>query len=55
VDVWNRTGASLIGLRDPSGRYYINPSSTMEILPGSQLIFLGTRTQLINVKEKVAK
>ncbi|MFH0896259.1 MAG: NAD-binding protein [Bacteroidota bacterium] len=55
VDVWNRTGASLIGLRDPSGRYFINPSSTMEILPGSQLIFLGTRTQLVNVKEKVAK
>lgn len=55
LDIYNKTGASLIGLRDPSGKLYINPPFSLEVQPGTKLIFLGSRSQLLNVKNVIVR
>lgn len=45
-----RTGALLLALRTPDGRFLANPDQTTPILPGSVLIVLGTPAQLASVR-----
>jgi voltage-gated potassium channel len=45
-----RTGALLLALRTPDGRFLANPDQTTPILPGSVLIVLGTPAQLVGVR-----
>ena len=46
-----RTGALLLALRTPSGRFLANPDQATPILPGSVLIVLGTPAQLAGVRK----
>ena len=40
------TGCNIIGYRSPGGEYMINPSSDIEIIPGSKLFVLGNPDQI---------
>jgi voltage-gated potassium channel len=46
-----RTGALLLALRTPDGRFLANPDQATPILPGSVLIVLGTPAQLVSVRK----
>ncbi|HAE31815.1 MAG TPA: potassium channel protein [Flavobacteriales bacterium] len=41
-----RTGCNIIGFKDPSGSYIINPDERTEIVPSSTLIVLGKPEQI---------
>ncbi len=40
------SGVSIIGYRDPEGNYFVNPSTDIEVIPGSKLFVLGTAEQI---------
>jgi voltage-gated potassium channel len=46
LDIRNRTGANIIGLRDANGDYLINPSPDTLISPSTKLILLGSEDQI---------
>lgn len=48
------TGANIIGLREPSGNFVVNPVPDTMLLPGSSFIVLGTDQQIKNLKTYLA-
>ena len=50
LDVRNKTGASIIGLKDATGKYIVNPSPDYVIKPLTKLIILGDPEQINNFK-----
>ncbi len=51
LDVRRRTGASIVGVKTPEGRYIVNPPSDLQIEPGFKLIVLGSADQIRRVEE----
>lgn len=49
------TGANIIGFKDPSGIYHVNPKPNTRLIPGSSFIVLGNRQQLDQLKLFLAK
>jgi voltage-gated potassium channel len=45
------TGANIIGYKDPSGHYHVNPEPHTRLIPGSSFILLGSRQQLNELKK----
>ena len=45
------TGANVIGFRDATGYYHINPSADATLLPNTSFIVLGDKRQLNKLKE----
>ncbi len=45
------TGANIIGFKDPSGKYHVNPTPDTQLIPGSSFIVLGNRDQLDKLRE----
>jgi voltage-gated potassium channel len=47
---WNKTGVNCIGVKNPQGRFLINPSQDIQIGPGMKVIILGTKQQIMEMK-----
>jgi voltage-gated potassium channel len=54
LEVRNRTGANIIGLKTASGEYIINPSPDTPMLPDAKLFVLGTAEQVEQFKKFLA-
>jgi len=50
IENWNRTGVNCIGIKDPEGKFLINPSDDTIIVTGMKVIMLGTRHQIMQMK-----
>jgi voltage-gated potassium channel len=50
IENWNRTGVNCIGIKDPEGKFLINPSDDTIIIAGMKVIMLGTRHQITQMK-----
>jgi voltage-gated potassium channel len=50
---WKKTGVNCIGVKTETGKFIINPSSTMVIKEGMKVIVLGTREQIEAMKNSV--
>jgi voltage-gated potassium channel len=55
LDIRNRTGANIIGLRSDTGEYLINPSPDYLINPASKLIILGSPSQIQNMRKMISE
>jgi len=55
LDIHNKTGANIIGMRNKSKEYTINPASDTILSPDHQLFVLGTDEELENLKELIKK
>lgn len=51
LEVRNKSGANIIGLRTASGEYVINPSPETQIIPNAKIFVLGTSEQINKLKE----
>ena len=54
IENWNSTGVNCIGIKDPDGRFHINPSDDTIIIAGMKVIMLGTRHQIMQMKGSLA-
>ena len=50
LKVREKTGASIVGLKQADGEYLINPSPDTVLLPGMHLIILGDKKQMENFR-----
>ncbi len=55
LDIRNRTGANIIGLRLNDGSYKINPSPDTLIDPNAKLILLGSEKQISEMRKLIAE
>ncbi|HKL67827.1 MAG TPA: potassium channel protein [Bacteroidales bacterium] len=55
LDIHNKTGANIIGLRDKNKEYIVNPPSDTILSPDDQLFVLGTEEDLESLKELMKK
>ncbi len=46
LNSYELTGCNIIGMRDPSGEYHINPGPSTPLLPKSKLFVLGNNEQI---------
>ncbi|MDG3583745.1 potassium channel family protein [Galbibacter pacificus] len=46
LDLRKQTGCTVIGYKQPDGKYIINPDATVELLPNSKLVVLGQPGQI---------
>lgn len=50
---WKKTGVNCIGIKSSSGKFFINPPGTTCISEGMRIIFLGTLTQIAEMKDNL--
>jgi voltage-gated potassium channel len=50
LDCWNKTGATILGIKSTEGEYAINPVPKTILLKGHKLIVMGSKDQLDKVK-----
>jgi voltage-gated potassium channel len=55
LDIRNRTGANVIGLRMNDGKYKINPSPDTLIDPNAKLIILGSEKQIKDMRKLISE
>ncbi len=53
--IYSRTGANVIGMQKPDGKYIINPIAETYILPHTRLIVLGDKVQMQRFADSVLK
>ncbi|QLE01675.1 potassium channel protein [Galbibacter sp. BG1] len=46
LDLRRQTGCTVIGYKQPNGKYIINPDANVELLPNSKLMVLGQPSQI---------
>ena len=46
LDLRKKTGCNVIGYKDESGNYHINPEADQKLVPGSKIIVLGRPEQI---------
>ncbi|MEL4308140.1 potassium channel family protein [Joostella sp. CR20] len=46
LDLRRQTGCTVIGYKQPNGKYIINPDASVELVPNSKLMVLGQPTQI---------
>lgn len=51
---WNKTGVNCIGVKDPHGKFEINPPDDTLIVSGMKVILLGTRHQVMLMKTNLS-
>ena len=49
---WNKTGVNCIGIKDAGGKYIVNPPDETIIRVGMKVIFLGTKEQIEQTKDR---
>ena len=50
IENWERTGINCIGIKEPDGKFRINPSDDTIVVPGTKVIVLGTKQQIEKMK-----
>src|SRR5215203_282095 len=50
---WKKTGVNCIGIKDENGKFYINPPEEIVISKGMNVIVLGTKDQIADMKRNV--
>ena len=50
IENWHQTGVNCIGIKDPAGKFIINPPADTVVIPGMKVIMLGTRHQIKQMK-----
>ncbi|MFO7756299.1 MAG: potassium channel protein [Bacteroidales bacterium] len=55
LDIHNKTGANIIGLRDKNKEYTVNPPADTILTPDDQLFVLGTNEELDSLRELMKK
>jgi len=55
LDVRNKTGANIIGIRDKEGKFIINPHPETKVCADYSLIILGSGKQIQTIKKMIAK
>jgi voltage-gated potassium channel len=55
LDIRNRTGANLIGLKMEDGNYIINPSPETVISSNAKLILLGSQNQIQEMRRLISE
>jgi len=55
LDIRNKTGANIIGLRMPDGEFVINPLPETELNQNSKLIALGNSAQIVAMRKLIAE
>lgn len=53
LDLWKKTNCTILGIKDATGHYTINPSSSYQINPGQSMIVMGSDAQIENAKKLV--
>jgi voltage-gated potassium channel len=51
LEIRQKTGCTVIGIRDPQGEYHINPAGNMILLAPSKLFVLGTADQIKSLNQ----
>ena len=51
LDIHNRTGANIIGLKNKLKQYIINPPASTKLSPDDQLFVIGTSEEIMNLTE----
>ena len=51
---WNRTGVNCIGIKNPEGKFIINPPDDTHIIAGMRVILLGSRHQVMQLKNNLS-
>jgi voltage-gated potassium channel len=54
LDIRNKTGANIIGLRMPDGEFMINPLPETEINQNTKLIALGNSNQIMAMRKLIS-
>jgi voltage-gated potassium channel len=54
LEIRNKTGANIIGIKTLNGDYMINPSPDLIMEPGAKLFVLGTQEQVSKFKEIIS-
>jgi voltage-gated potassium channel len=54
LEIRNKTGANIIGIKTAEGDYMINPSPDTIMRPGAKLFVLGTKDQVTKFKEIIS-
>ena len=54
LEIRNKTGANIVGIKTANGDYMINPSPDTVMEPGAKLFVLGTKDQVTKFKEIIA-
>jgi len=52
---WKKTGVNCIGIKDESGKFWINPPEDTVISKGMKVIVLGTKGQIADMKKNVGE
>jgi voltage-gated potassium channel len=52
---WKKTGVNCIGIKDESGKFWINPPEDTIISNGMKVIVLGTKDQIADMKRNVGE
>lgn len=53
LDLWNKTNCTILGIKNESKNYTINPPSSYHINPGEKIIVMGSDEQIENAKKLV--
>jgi voltage-gated potassium channel len=53
LDLWKKTNCTILGIKDATGHYTINPSSSYQINAGQSMIVMGSDAQIANAKKLV--
>lgn len=53
VNLWMNTGSTVLGLKEPSGKYLMNPPPSTKIAPGDRLIIMGSKEQVAKAMARV--
>jgi len=51
LDLWRKTNCTILGLKDKSNRYILNPPSSCQVQPGERLIVMGSDAQINEAKK----
>jgi voltage-gated potassium channel len=50
---WRQTGVTCIGIKNPEGKFFINPPGSTLITKGMKVMVIGTRAQIDQMKEVI--
>ena len=53
LDLWKKTGCTILGIKDADNKYSINPPSSYNIKGGDRLIVMGSDAQINEAKKMV--
>jgi voltage-gated potassium channel len=50
LNLWQKTGCTILSIKDTSGKYLMNPAPSKTIAPGDRLIIMGSKEQVVTAQ-----